>query len=133
MKTKINILFLFFLAILNVSCDPIHKIDFVNNADSNVKIKITLNPKNKNYDLDRIANGDTIIFNLKQKDTANLFFGIGTWSDEEINELINSIKNLEIDTKEIKTLYKTKKSITNILSENREGFWWKTHIKIEIK
>ena len=87
----------------------------------------------ENYDLKEIAIGDSIIFNLKQKDTANIDFGIGTWSDGQIEEVINSIKNIEIETDEIKMIYKSKSSMKNILEKNREGFIFKTKIEIEIK
>jgi hypothetical protein len=98
MKNILNLLFLIFFLQLFTSCDPPHYIDFINNTDSNVKIKINLKTEFENYDLKRISSGDSLVFNLKQKDTANLDFGIGTWSDKEIEELTKSIKNIEIET-----------------------------------
>ncbi len=133
MKNTLKLLFLILILQLFTSCDPPHYIDFINKTESNVKIKLNLKAKSENYDLERISNGDSIVFNLKQKDTANLDFGIGTWSDKEIEELTKSIKNIEIETIDKKTIYKTEKSIKNILETNRQGFWFKTKIEIEVE
>lgn len=133
MKLNNKIVLISLCSMFLISCDPPHYIDFVNNSTSNAKVKLNLNSKMKNYDLDEIAIGDSIIFNLKQKDTANIDFGIGTWSDNQIKEVVNSIKSIEIETEDVKTVYKTEKSMKNILEKNREGFIFKTKIEIEIK
>jgi hypothetical protein len=133
MKNILNLLFLIFFLQLFISCDPPHYIDFINKTDSNVKIKLNLKTEFENYDLERISSGDSVVFNLKQKDTANLDFGIGTWSDKEIEELTKSIKNIEIETVDKKTIYKSEKSIKKILQSNRHGFWFKTKIEIDVE
>ncbi|MCF6142514.1 hypothetical protein L1S34_14575 [Flavobacterium sp. K77] len=133
MKKIINILILIMSSQLLMSCDPPHFINFINNTDSTVKVKFNLNPKVENYDLERITTNDSIVFNIKPKDTANLHFGIGSWSDKQIEELTSSINNIEIETQNIKTIYKTKKSMDEILKENRHGFWFKTKIEINIE
>ena len=115
------------------SCDPVHDIDFINQTDSEAKIRIKINSKTKNVVFKGTHSGDSIVFNLKPKDTANIYFGIGTWSDSEINEVTNSIDNIEVESKDIKTTYKSKKSITAFLKDNRKGFWGHTDIEIEIK
>lgn len=116
-----------------LSCDPPHDIDFINRTDSEAKIRIKINSKTENVVFRGTHLGDSIVFNLKPKDTANIYFGIGTWSDSEINEVTNSIENIEVESKDIKTMYKSKKSITEFLKDNRKGFWWHTNIEIEIK
>ena len=133
MKKIKNILILIISSQLLMSCDPPHFINFINKTDSNVKVKFNLNPKVENYDLERITTNDSIVFNIKPKDTANLHFGIGSWSDKQIEELTSSINNIEIETQNIKTIYKTKKSMDDILKENRHGFWFKTKIEIYIE
>lgn len=133
MKNILNLLFLIFFLQLFTSCDPPHYIDFINKTDSNVKIKINLKTEFENYDLKRISSGDSLVFNLKQKDTANIDFGIGTWSDKEIEELTKSIKNIEIETIDKKTIYKSEKSMKNILQSNIHGFWFKTKIEIDVE
>ena len=133
MKIKSKLITVIFLAFLVTSCDPIHYINFINNTDSTAKIKSNLNPKIENYDLQQIATGDSIVFYLKQKDTARIDFGIGNWSDKEINELTESIKSIEIETQEINTIYKTQKAMNNILENNRNGFVFRSEIKIELK
>jgi hypothetical protein len=130
MKKFIIILF---LLVFITSCDPPHNINFINNTENITKVKFNLNPKVQNYSLNQISKGDSVVFNLKPKDTLNISFGIGTWSNVEIKELTNSIKNLEIETNDIKTIYKTKKSIYKILIDNRKGVWFKTNIEVEIK
>ena len=133
MKPNNKILLICLCSLFLISCDPPHYIDFVNNSSSNAKVKINLKPKFENYGFEKIAIGDSIIFNLKQKDTANIEFGIGNWSDNEINETVKSIKNIEIKTEDITTIYKTEKAMKSILQNNREGFIFKTKIEIEIK
>ena len=128
-----NIISIFIICIFLTSCDPPHFIDFVNKTNGNAKVKLKLNPKIENFDLNEIAIGDSIVFNLKQKDTANIHFGIGTWSDNEIKEAVKSIKSIEIETEDLKTVYKTEKSMYIILQNNTEGFIFKKRIEIEIK
>jgi hypothetical protein len=98
-------------------------------------VKINLESHRAETAFSEIAIGDSIVFNLQSKDTANINFGIGTWGDEEIHEIVKDIKDLEIETSEIKTIYKTQESIKALLIENRKGFrsGWETEIRIEIK
>jgi hypothetical protein len=133
MKTIIKIFTGTFSLVFLVSCDPAHDIEFTNNTNSVAKIKFKLNPKFKNYRLSESIKGDSIVFNLKPKDTANLYFGIGVWDDEEIDQLCNSIISLEIENNDLKTIYKSKRTIKNILKNNQEGFWWKTRITIGVE
>lgn len=133
MKNTTKLCTLTFLLSFLVSCDPVHTIDFINKTDANVKVKINLNPKVENYDLKQVSSGDSIVFNLKQKDTANLYFGIGTWSESQIEELTNSISTIEIETKDIKTTYKSKKAMNTMLEKNTHGFLFKTLVEINIE
>ncbi len=93
MKPKAKVLLTCLFSVLIVSCDPPHYIDFVNISKSNAKVKLNINPKTENYDLRRIAIGDSIVFNLKPKDTANIDFGIGNWSDKEIDFIVYAEKD----------------------------------------
>ncbi len=133
MKTIIKIVPSVFLLAFLASCDPAHDIVFTNNTNSVAKVTFKLNPKFKNYRLSESVTGDSIVLNLKPKDTSNLYFGIGVWDDKEIDLLCNSITGLEIENNDIKTVYKSKKAIKNILESNQKGFWWKTRIAIEIE
>jgi len=133
MKSRFLIIFILFLANFLESCDPIHEIKFVNKSKSVAKVKINLISKNENFDLNQNAICDSIVFNLKKDSIANIYFGIGTWDKEEINDVTKSIKSIEIETKDIKTIYKSKNSMNEILNNNIEGFFFKTQIDIEIK
>lgn len=133
MKINLKLLVLTFLTIIITSCDPPHYIDFINNTSAKAKVRLNLNSKVESFDLEEIATGDSIVFNLKPKDTANIHFGIGDWSDSGIEEVTKSVKSIEIETQEIKTIYKTENSIKNLLKNNRHGFFFKTKIKIEIE
>lgn len=130
-KASKKILFLIF-AISLVSCDPVHTLNFINTTEANAKVKINLKTESEDHRLRSVSVGDSIVFNLKQKDTASIDYGIGTWSGREIAELASSIKTIEIETAEIKTIYKTKKSIENMLENNIDGFLVKTEIVVEI-
>lgn len=131
MRPKAKILFVCLFFVIVTSCDPPHYIDFVNNTKSNAKVKLNIDNKTESHGLRSIANGDSIVFNLKPKDTASIHFGIGTWSTDEIDAVANSIKNIKIETENITTIYKTKSSIKNILENNKDGFF--THLRIEIQ
>lgn len=133
MKTITKLFLLSFLLFFIASCDPAHVIVFTNNSNSAAKVKLKLNPNFKNYRLSESIMGDSIVINLKPKEIENLYFGIGVWDDKEIDQLCNSIISLEIENDDLKTIYKSKKTIKNILINNQEGFWWKTSIAIEIK
>lgn len=133
MRNIQKLLPLSFLMLFLVGCDPPHDIDFVNLTDAEAKIKIKINPKIEPNPFRENLESDSIVFNLKPKDTASIYFGIGTWSDREVNEVVKSIETIEVETKNIKTIYKTKESISDILKENQKGLWWKTKIEIGIK
>lgn len=132
---KSKILYVISFGLLFTSCDPPHYINFINTTKTNAKVKINLESHRAETAFSEIAIGDSIVFNLQSKDTANINFGIGTWGDEEIHEIVKDIKDLEIETSEIKTIYKTQESIKALLIENRKGFrsGWETEIRIEIK
>lgn len=131
MSTYFKKILFFFSAMLLMSCDPAHSIYLINNTGNKAKIKFIMNSKIPNYRLSEISK-DSIVFNVNQKDTAEIYYGIGTWSEKEIDEMSKSIKNIEIETNDIKTVYKTQNSISNLLNKKKEGFWWKTKIIIEI-
>lgn len=133
MKSIFLMILILFLANSLVSCDPVHDIEFVNKSKSEAKVKINLIPENENYYLKENAIGDSIILNIKKDSIANVFFGRGTWNKEGINELTKSLKSIEIETKDIKTIYKSKNSMNEILNKNTKGFLFKTLIEIEIK
>ena len=133
MTQKFKILFISLTTILLVSCDPIHDIGFVNKTSEDVKVRIHLDSKIENQDLESVANGDTIVLIIKEKMGANISFGIGSWSTNEIEKAVNSIKNIEIETSDLKTTYKSKNSIRKLLESNINGIVLKTEIEIEIK
>lgn len=133
MNKRIFIVLIVALTNLLLSCDPDHNIDFVNKSNYEAKIKINLNSNNENYDLKQNAIGDSIVFYLKKDSIANIDFGIGLWDKKEINEIVRTIKNIEIETKDVKTIYKTEKSMNEILYNNVKGVFMKTNIQIEIK
>ncbi len=119
------------------SCDPAHTIQLTNNTDSNAKVKFVINPKIENYSLKRISTGDSIIFNLKpskiESDSSSIYFGIGVWDDKEIDELAQAIKTIEIETIDKKTIYKSKRSVKEILEKNKKGLYSKTVLQIDIE
>lgn len=60
-------------------------------------------------------------------------FGIGNWSNNKIQATTNSIKTIEIETKDIKTIYKSKEVIHSILEKNVHGIISKGFIKINVE
>lgn len=131
----IKSIILLFFCLLFTSCDPIRDLNFTNKTDSDVKIKINLNPEAKSYTssvLNNKSNGDSIVFNLKQNTTVGIFFGVGVWSDPVIEEFANSVYNIEFDTKNIKTIYKTPESVKKLIKDNRHGTLHKNQVDINI-
>lgn len=127
---------IFFIATLCLtSCDPAHNINFINNGTSIVKVKLKIDPKTEDYWLNEYKKGDSIILALKpgltESDQGN-FFGMGTWSDTNINEISKSIKSIEIENPNYKIVYKSEYSIKKVLLQNRKGSWMKTDIDINI-
>ena len=119
-----------------LSCDPPHSIEFINNADSELKVKFKIDTTVTNYDLYYIENknADSIVFNIKEKDTAELHFGIGTWSDAEIRKQVNSLKEIDIENADFKKVLKSKRKMEEFLTKHKEGgIGWKTKIIIEIE
>lgn len=137
MRTKFKILSFILLSFLLISFDPIHFINFSNNTNANVKVKVFIKPEMENYDLNQASTGDSIVLIIKpiknENDSERIEFGMGTWSDDNIDEVVSAIKKIEIETEDIKTTYKSTKAIKNLFETNREGFPFKTSIDIEIK
>ena len=92
-----------------------------------------LSPIKTSQSLKELAKGDSIVLNLKPNSTEYIYCGMGTWSESEVDNIAKGIKNIEIETKDIKTVYKRRNSIIEILKDNRKGFWWKTSVEIEVK
>jgi hypothetical protein len=133
MKHIFKLTTLFFVSFLLFSCDPSRNINFVNETEAPVKIKFILSSNKTSQSLAEIAKGDSIVLNLKPKSTEYLYCGMGTWSESELDNIVKGIENIEIETKDIKTIYKSRISITEILKDNRKGWWWKTSVEIEVE
>ena len=123
---------LIFVSFLLFSCDPSRNINFVNQTEAPIKIKFILSANKTSQSLEEIAKGDSIVLNLKPKSTEYLYCGMGTWSESELDNIAKGIKNIEIDTKDIKTVYKSRNSIIEILKDNRKGLLWKTSVEIKV-
>ena len=133
---KVNFLFLFLTAFLLISCDPSQGILFTNKGESNVKVKVIINSKVKNDQLDEMKKGDSIVFNLiphnPDEKQGHIYFGRGRWDDEKIIEITKSIKSIEIENDNYKIVYKSQQAINNLLKENYNGIIMKSlNIKID--
>lgn len=133
MKNIFKLSILTFLFTLLTSCDPSQDIHFVNKTDSNVKVKIILEPDVKSESLKELVTKDLIVFDLMKDSIAVVDCGMGTWSESEVIRFTNSIKSIEFDTKDITTIYKSKKLIKNILEENEKGIFFRSLIEINIE
>lgn len=130
---KIKKLYLLPLVLFLISCDPPHYISFINTTKNIAKVKINLHNNVSDPAFTELAIADSIVFNLRSKDTAHINFGIGNWGSEGIKEIAKDIKSLEIETSEIKTVYKSTAAIETLLSKNLKGVVFKSEIAIEIE
>jgi hypothetical protein len=133
MKHIFKLTTLIFISFLFFSCDPSRNINFVNQTEAPVKIKFKLSHNKTSQSLEELAKGDSIVLNLKPKGTEYIYCGMGTWSENEVDNIAKGIENIEIETKDIKTVYKSRNSIIEILKDNRKGLWWKTSVEIEVE
>ena len=133
---KVHFLFLFLTAFLLTSCDPSQGILFTNKGESNVKVKLLVNSKVKNDQIDEIKKGDSIVFNLiphnPDEKQGYIYFGRGRWSDEQIIGITKSIKSITIENDNYKIVYKSPQAIHDLLKENYNGIIMKSlNIKID--
>ncbi|WP_298901487.1 hypothetical protein [uncultured Psychroserpens sp.] len=119
--------------VLLSSCDPPHNIFLINTTESEAKISFHFNETFENRLLKDDVTGDSLIVYLKPNETYDMDFGIGTWSDDEVNTLVKSIRSLEIETIDTKSIYKTEKAMRSLFVNNRTGRWWDTEINLEIQ
>lgn len=133
MKHIFKLITLIFVSFLLFSCDPSRHINFVNQTEAPVQIKLILNSNKTSKSLEELAKGDSIVLNLKPKSTEYIYCGMGTWSESEVDNIAKGIENIQIETKDIKTVYKSRNSIIEILKDNRKGFWWKTSVEIDVE
>ncbi|MCV2484146.1 hypothetical protein OD917_04365 [Flavobacterium sp. SH_e] len=134
--SKLYFLPLLFSCIFLTSCDPSQGILFTNKGESNVKVKLIINPQFKNEQLDEMKKGDSIVFNLiphyPEAKEGYIYFGRGRWNDENISEISKSIKSIEIGNDNYKIVYKSQEAINNLLKENYKGIIMKSlNIKID--
>jgi len=127
---------IFLIFISATSCDPPHNIVFVNDGQSIAKIRIqvdTTSETNEFRHFDQLA-ADSLVIEINPSETFSLDFGIGTWSDNEIKVVANSIKALEIENDDFLTIYKSRNRIEQLLIENRKNkIGWETEIIYTIK
>ena len=125
-----------FFGLLFCACDPPHYIDFENQSKSEVVVTFIKNTDIENWDFYEfrdIMKGDSIILKVDSGKTETLHFGIGTWSESEIELLTNSIDQIIIENNDFKQVYKSNNSIRSLLTNDMSGFWWKTKIYVHIE
>lgn len=132
---KVTLLFLFISAFVLTSCDPSQGILFTNKGESNVKVKLIINPQLKNEKLNEMKKGDSIVFNLipnnPEEKSGYIYFGRGRWNDENISEISKSIRSIQIENDNYKIVFKSQQTMHKLLKENYKGIIMKS-LNIEI-
>ena len=129
---------LFFVGIVSTSCDPGHSIVITNNSENKVKVKIVVdkskfgNTSKISSGLEEITKGDSIVIDLKPEESFDIYFGMGTWEENDIDSIVSYIKTFQVETIDKTIIYKSKKANKQLL-QNREGFPLKTKIKVDIE
>lgn len=131
--------FYILVSMLLIGCDPGHELVFVNNTESEVFVDISVQTDSidnckvvMNY-IDRftIKELDSLIV-IKPKSLYKVSFGIGTWSNEEIDEFSRYIEEIKIESERKTVIYNSKKQIEKLLKGNRESSIGYVKINIEI-
>ena len=124
-----KIFLLLAVAYILMSCDPPHDIFFKNRTEHPAKVILKIKNEPETYDLAALVTGDSLVLNVSPETEQHISFGIGTWSDEEIQLVSSDIKSIVIKTNDKTVIYDNQAQIKNLLTENENGF---PHTKIKI-
>ena len=76
---------------------------------------------------------DTVLMTLNENERRKkMYFGIGGWSDNALNELLTNIESLEVRGVEMKTKLRGKEEVKQFLMKRRKGLF-KNRIIVEIR
>lgn len=92
-----------------------------------------MNPAIEYSSISNLAVGDSIVVSIEPLKTANIFFGIGTWSDKRIEKELKSFRRIRFETRDNTIIYKTRESMIELLKTHRKGWFLKTEIDIDLK
>lgn len=126
-----NIVFIIVIIFI-MGCDPPHNILFVNSSESDLSVNI-LRKDSVYTRLEYAIEKTNMKYFIKPKDTLLLQFGIGTWSEDEIKKVTSGIEKIEIETKNIKTTYKSKTALVKLFNNNVKGWVNKRSIIVNIE
>jgi hypothetical protein len=121
------------MTLLFESCDSPHYLYFINDSNSLAKVKIKVFPKTKNNVLKKVTTGDSIVYQINQRQEVEIYCGTGIWTEDAVGELVAEIKSIEIETENKRTIYKTQNEVDELLSNNRDGLIFPAEITIVIK
>ena len=116
------------VAYILTSCDPPHDIIFRNHTEHSAKIILKFKVEQESY-LGELITADSLVLNIRPETEQHISFGIGTWSDEEIQIVSSDIKSIIIKMNEKTVIYDNQGQIKNFLTKNETGF---PHTKIKI-
>ncbi|MFN2457130.1 MAG: hypothetical protein ABR502_02905 [Chitinophagaceae bacterium] len=109
---------------LLISCDPARRIDMINRSNEDVSIIWTLKEDSAKFSPLFISNSTEVTFPLKTKSphhAAKMSFGIGTWTLSEVNDLVDDLESLEIQSGNNNLKLTKAEEIKNYLLQNRRG------------
>lgn len=130
MKRFIGLLFL--IAVL-VGCDPVRRIDMVNNTADTVQFIWKLNEDSLMYNPFLLSNSKELSFTLTPpKVTAiNLSFGQGSWTPREVQKLVGFLSAFEIKSPSQKIKIDSLPLLKQFLLARRKGLGG-ARIQIEV-
>lgn len=134
MKVIIYGTLIFLLSAFLISCNPQKRIIMRNASSDDAEIIWKINEDSVNVSRLYISNSTEVKFHLqpgKPYNFADMSFGIGSWSDAELNNLADDLESLEVKSRNQNFKLSIPDEIKKYLLENRKGFG-KTKIRITI-
>ena len=113
------------------ACDPIHFIEFINETEEAVNIRMEIDTSMQYYALEEYRSGDQIQISLAPGSSEMIDFGMGTWSDYQLNQISELIKVIEIQTASETTRHQGSEELIAFLKEHLKKGRPKTIVEVK--
>lgn len=130
-----NILFLFLVAVMAFSCDPMRRINMKNESNEDAEITWFIKEDSILSSPFFISNSQEVNFQLGTRPGSNhvkMSFGTGTWSDKTVTNLIDDLDSVILKWNHKVAVLNTDSQMKDFLMARRKGID-KSKIQIILK